>query len=159
MNNHDKFEQAARNETERSPEMIKKTPAVRHLQPTNRRAKTTSAWTSGTTTGANLLDSDGNEVTAGFGFGITINFFKTYSADNYPAIANDETIPVFQDINGDWYCDYAFITAVDVDNVLVEFNINTTTKKFQTKKRDNVKVLGSGAVSGYVDEHTGTECP
>jgi len=80
----------------------------------SRRAKTTSAWTTGTTTGANLLDADGDEVTSGYGFGITVNFFKTYSATNFPTIANDETIPVYKDVDGSWYCPYTF---TDIDDI------------------------------------------
>ena len=46
----------------------------------------------------------------------------------------------------------------EIDNVITELNINTTTFKFQTKKRDNVAVLATGDLSAYVDEHTGGEC-
>ena len=143
----------------KSPQIIQGTKATRYPVSSNRRAKTTAAWSSGTTTTANLLDADGNEITEGSGAGITVNFFETYSANNFPPIPDDKTIPVFLDINDEWYCLWSFITAVDVDNVLVEFNINTSTYKFQTKKRDNVMVLAAGDVSGYVDEHTGTVCP
>ena len=120
-----------------------------------RRAQTSAAWSAGTTTTAFLLDSDGNELTDNE---ITVNFFESYSANNFPVVGDDKIIPVFKDVDGSWYCLLTIIVTTPIDNVLVEFNIDTGAKKFQTKKRDDVKVLSAGSVSGYVDEHTGTEC-
>jgi hypothetical protein len=96
-----------------SPQMIQNTKATRYPLAAVRRAKTTAAWSSGTSTTANLLDDDGAEVTSGYGFGITVCFFKSYSADNYPTITDDMIIPVFKDVNGAWYCPWFIITGTE----------------------------------------------
>lgn len=134
---------------------------------TTRRAKTTAAWGSGTTTTANLLDDDGNE-TGGL---VTVNFFVGYSANNFPAIGNNATIPVYLDTNGLWYCPYAFVTVANIQSVIDAFVTNTWLETrlgvhdiivltdlqvvgldIQTKNRTTVRVLNTSAESGWASD-------
>ncbi len=70
-----------------------------------RRAKTSAAWSTGETTTAFLLDSDGAEITGEENDAeITVNFFESYSDTNFPDVGDDKTLPVFKDIDGEWNC-------------------------------------------------------
>ncbi len=120
----------------------------------SRRAKTSAAWSTGETTTAFLLDSNGAEIT-GDGKEITVNFFKSFSANNFPAIADDETLPVFKDLDGNWYCPYSFVTSETL-SVVHDFQVSGTT--LQTKTNTTVKVLDNGADGNWATDHTGTEC-
>ncbi len=117
----------------------------------NRRAQMTEA-ASGTSATANLLNSEGDEIVDE----ITVNFFK--NVDNKePAIANDEIIPVYKDINGEWYCPYYFHT-VETITVQTSYSIDTGTSKFKKTTRANTVVFSADSTS-QSDVHTGDACP
>jgi len=68
-----------------------------------RRAKTVGA-TTGTSVLCKLLDKEAAVV----GEVITVNLFKT-STDSFPIISSGDIIPVFKDLNAEWYACFVMI--------------------------------------------------
>lgn len=87
-----------------------------------RRAQTTQA-ASGLSVTAKLLNAAGVEA----GDEITVNFFFT-TTDSLPEIGDNKVIPVFQDINGAWYCPLSFIGKEDIGDAW-EWNHTCTSFK------------------------------
>jgi len=113
--------------------------------------KATANWTSGTT-----ITLDPCDITGTDNGKANETVYVQASKASY-TIANSAQIDqntVCAYVKGD--DDYYYLVGTPI-TVLTEFNINTSTYKFQTKTKDVWAFTESGE-SGYVDEHTGTVC-
>ena len=128
MNNRDSFEQAAKNEIERSPETIQKTTAVRHPQPGVRRAKAQEGSQADGKISVKLLDA--NNVVTGDAFDVYAFGDKsaTDMTDYLPTIATTgeySVLHVFKANDGNWYLVWPVLTEVGVATSTVSLTADT----------------------------------
>lgn len=158
MNNRDKFDQAAKDEAERSPEMVQKTPAVRHSQPVRRAKAQEGSQTDGEIS-VKLLDANNAVIGDAFDVYAFPNKVDTDMTDYLPAIVVDNVLLVCKANDGNWYLVWPTLNYFEtITTIQTDYKVDGANNRTQKKTRTNVKVLATDAESAWTTEHTGTEC-
>ena len=158
MNNRDTFEQAAKNETERSPEMIQKAPAVRYPSGVCRAKAQEDLQTDGEIS-VKLLDSASNVIGDAFDIYAYPDKSILGTTDFLPTVETNDILLVCKANDGNWYLVWPTLIKYETITVQTTYQVDGANNKLQKKTRANVKVLATDSESAWVDVHTGTVCP